>query len=222
MDERRFHPIPEPTLRRLPRYHQLLEEWLGEGAEWVSCARFAEAVDVDPTQVRKDLACLGVPGRPRVGYPAGDLRVGIERFLGWNHTNEAFLAGAGHLGTALLNYARFADHGLEIVAAFETDPEKIGRDINGKQVLPLEKLAALARRMHVRIGVITVPAAAAQFVADQMVAGGIRAIWNFAPTALDVPEGIIVQDEDLFSSLAVLSRRLEAGTGIAAKEREAE
>jgi redox-sensing transcriptional repressor len=222
MNEEGFRPIPEPTLRRLPRYHQLLEQWLRDGVEWVSCARFAEAVGVDPTQVRKDLACLGVPGRRRVGYPASDLRKGIERFLGWNHSNEAFLAGAGHLGTALLNYTHFADHGLEIVAAFEADPQKVGQVVNGKQVLPLEKLAALARRMHVRIGVITVPASAAQFVADQMVAGGIQAIWNFAPTALDVPEGIIVQDEDLFSSLAVLSRRLEAGTGIAAKEREAE
>ena len=203
------NPIPEPTLRRLPRYHHLLSLWMEEGREWVSCTHLSEALGVDPTQVRKDLAYTGVAGRPRVGYLAADLREGIETFLGWKRTHEAFLAGAGNLGAALLNYQRFAEHGLDIVAAFDVDEEKIGQSINGKEVLPLEKLASLARRMHILVGVITAPASSAQFVADQMVAGGIRAIWNFAPTAIDVPEGVIVQDEDLFSSLAVLSRRLK-------------
>lgn len=202
-------PIPEPTLRRLPRYHHLLGEWIAQGREWVSCTHLGEALGVDPTQVRKDLAHTGVPGRPRVGYLAVELREGIEVFLGWKRTHEAFLAGAGNLGMALMNYPRFAEHGIEIVAAFDVDEDKVGSTLNGKQVLPLDKLASLARRMHILVGIITTPASAAQFVADQMVAGGIRAIWNFAPTPIEAPPGVIVQDEDLFSSLAVLSRRLK-------------
>lgn len=208
MDSEQLRSIPEPSLRRLPRYHRLMSVWLNEGKEWVSCSELGTALNVDPTQVRKDVAYTNVPGRRKVGYPMKELMEGIEEFLGWNNARQAFLAGAGHLGTALLNYQRFSDHGLEIVAAFDTDEAKVGKSLNGKEVLPLDKMSSLARRMHILVGVIAVPAEAAQQVADMMVAGGIQAIWNFAPTKLEVPTWVIVQDEDLFSSLAVLSRRL--------------
>ena len=122
--------------------------------------------------------------------------------------NEAFLAGAGNLGTALLGHERFSNFGLRIVAAFDTDPEKIGQWIHEKMVLPLGKLADLAERMSIHLGIITAPAEHAQSIAEEMVQGGIQAIWNFAPVRLKVPAHIIVHNEDLYSSLASLSWKL--------------
>lgn len=200
--------VPEPTLRRLPLYHRLLKDLQAKGSERVSCTDIGAELVFDPTQVRKDLEFTGVAGRPRIGYQIPELVEGIERFLGWNNTNEAFLVGAGNLGAALMGYKRFPEYGLNIIAAFDSDPLKIDCPIHGKEVLPLSKLPNLARRMHVLIGVITVPDAAAQEVADLMVAGGILAIWNFAPAQLRVPEHVIVHNEDLYCSLASLSQKL--------------
>jgi redox-sensing transcriptional repressor len=140
----------------------------------------------------------------------------LEEFLGWHHVHDACLAGAGSMGSALLGYRKFEQCGLNIVAAFDTDPEKIGKRIKGKQVLPLKKLASLASRMHVGMGIITVPAAEAQAVADLMVAGGIRAIWNFAPIRLRVPKHVIVHNEDLYCSLAGLSQKLSESLKVGA------
>lgn len=200
--------IPEPTLRRLPGYHHLLTILAGEGQEYVSCSVIGRALSLDPTQVRKDIAVTGIEGKPKVGYDLSELMGAIENFLGWNNPTQAFLAGVGHLGQALLGAQQFNKYGMDIVAAFDVDPKKIGKNIQGREVLPLEKLANLARRMHVVMGIIAVPAESAQYVADQMVAGGVQAIWNFAPVALNTVPNVIVQNEDLFASLAVLSNRL--------------
>lgn len=200
--------VPEPTLRRMPLYHRFLKDLSSRGALRVSCTEIGLELGLEPTQVRKDLEFTGVAGRPRVGYPLGAMVEGIERFLGWNNVNEAFLVGAGNLGAALMGYKRFAEYGLNIIAAFDNDPEKIGTSIHGKDVLPLSKMPNLARRMHVLIGIIAVPDAVAQEVADLMVAGGILAIWNFAPVQLRVPEHVIVHKENLYCSLASLSQKL--------------
>jgi len=200
--------VSEPTLKRLPLYHRLLQEWRVAGRATVSCPDIGQALDLDATQVRKDLEAVGIVGRPRIGYGLADVIDGLELFLGWKNLNDAFLAGAGSMGSALLGYRKFEDCGLKIVAAFDLDPSKVGTTIHGKHVLPLDKLADLARRMHVLIGIITVPAAEAQGVADLMVAGGIRAIWNFAPVRLRVPNAVIVHNEDLYCSLASLSQKL--------------
>ena len=125
----------------------------------VSCTDIGAELKLDPTQVRKDLEAAGIAGRPRIGYATAAVMEGIEGFLGWKKVNEAFLVGAGSMGSALLGYRKFEECGLKIVAAFDSDPAKIGQKIHGKHVLPLEKLADLARRMHVLIGIITVPAA---------------------------------------------------------------
>lgn len=200
--------VPEPTLRRLPVYHHLLRQCLDGGMETVSCSQIADELHYDPTQIRKDLAVTGIKGRPKVGYDLAELVDAVETFLGWNSTRKAFLAGAGHLGSALVGYGRFNRYGLEIVAAFDRDPARIGRKVHDREVLPITKLTNLARRMHVLIGIITVPAPAAQEVADLMVQGGIRAIWNFAPMRIEAPEGVIVQNEDLYATLGVLLQRL--------------
>jgi redox-sensing transcriptional repressor len=202
--------VPEPTLKRLPLYHRFLKEFQGYGKDNVSCTDIGSELKLDPTQVRKDLEAAGISGRPRIGYPVLNVIDGIEEFLGWKKVNEAFLVGAGNMGSALLGYRKFEECGLKIVAAFDADPGKAGRRINGKHVLPLSKLEDLANRMHVLIGIITVPGPEAQAVAERLVAGGIRAIWNFAPVRLRVPANIIVHNEDLYCSLASLSQKLAA------------
>ena len=201
-------PIPQPSLWRLPQYHRYLLEILSLGNQQVSCSMIGRDLDLVPVQVRKDLQYTGIVGKPKTGYAVAELILAIETFLGWNKVNEAFLAGAGNLGTALLGYERFSRFGLQIVVAFDTDPAKVGQWIRGKAVLPLEKLPDLARRMSVHLGIITAPAEVAQSVADAMVKGGILAIWNFAPVRLELPAETIVHNEDLYSSLASLSWKL--------------
>lgn len=202
--------LPEPTLRRLPLYLHVLRKLAAKGRPAVSSSHLGEELGLDPTQVRKDLEATGVVGRPRVGYEVAPLIQAIETALGWNNVRQAFLVGAGNLGQALLGYRRFGEAGLEIVAAFDTDAGKIGTEFHGKQVLPITKLPNLARRMHVMVGILTVPADAAQAAADTLVAAGVLAIWNFTPVRLRVPEGVIVQNEDLYSGLATLTQKLAA------------
>jgi redox-sensing transcriptional repressor len=174
-----------------------------------------------PVQVRKDLQYTGIIGRPKTGYSVSELIHSIETFLGWNNINEAFLVGAGNLGTALLGHERFSKFGLRIVAAFDTDPAKANLWIHNKAVLPLDQLADLAQRMSIHLGIITTPAEAAQSVADEMVKGGIQAIWNFAPVRLRMPEQIIVHNEDLYSTLATLSWKLARRFRVPMQEKEA-
>ncbi len=201
--------VPEGSVRRLPLYHRQLHDICASGMPYVSCSVLARALDLDPTQVRKDIEVTGIVGKPKVGYPAAGLMRWIENFLGWNNTKEAFLVGAGSLGSALLGYEKFRELGFDVVAAFDTNPYKVGTQIHGKEVLHLDKMVDLIQRMHIHIGVIATPAVAAQKVAGLMVEGGIRAIWNFAPVHLRVPDSIILQNEDLYHSLASLSFKLE-------------
>ncbi|MGA2449036.1 MAG: redox-sensing transcriptional repressor Rex [Polyangiaceae bacterium] len=199
--------VPEPTLRRLPRYLHLLRTLRGQ-REWISTTHIGDALGLEPVQVRKDIECTTIVGRPKTGYSVPALIDAIETLLGWNNPRQAFLVGAGNLGRALLGYPRFEESGLDIVAAFDSDPKKVGKEIHGKKVLPFDKFENLAQRMHVIVGIITVPAEQAQTVAEHMLFGGIRAIWNFAPVALTIPKDIIVQNEDLYTGLASLSHRL--------------
>src|SRR3569833_3174249 len=200
--------IPRPSLNRLPQYHHYLSELKNKGISQVSCSLIGNDLNLVPVQVRKDLQFTGIVGKPKTGYSVPELIQAIEAFLGWNNVNEAFLVGAGNLGTALLGHERFSNFGLSIVAAFDADPEKDGQWIHGKAVLPLEKLADLAQRMSIHLGIITAPAEYAQNIADEMIKGGIQAIWNFAPVRLKTPAHIIVHNEDLYSSLASLSWKL--------------
>ncbi len=200
--------IPQPSLSRLPQYHHYLVELEAKGITRVSCSVIGRDLNCVPVQVRKDLQYTGIIGKPKTGYSVSELILSIETFLGWNNINEAFLVGAGNLGTALLGHERFSKFGLRIVAAFDTDPAKIGQWIHEKAVLPLDKLADIAPRMSIHLGIITTPGEVAQAVADEMVKGGIQAIWNFAPVRLKVLPHIIVHNEDLYSTLASLSWKM--------------
>lgn len=202
--------IPEASLRRLPLYHRLLKQFAAQGLTAISCPQIALQLNLDPTQVRKDLEAAQIAGRPKVGYQILELLASLEHFLGWDNLNQAFLAGVGNLGMALLGYSKFEQCGLSIVAAFDSDPAKAGSTTRNIVIHPIERLPELATEMRVNIGVITTPPEAAQGVADLMVQGGIRAIWNFAPTRLVVPEQVILRNEDLYCSLASLSQKLAA------------
>lgn len=197
-----------PTLKRLPLYLRLLRQMKEQGEEYASGSVVARELDLDPIVVRKDLAITGAVGRPRLGFPLDEIISAIEDFLGWSNTSDAFLVGVGNLGRALLGYKGFEQYGMKIVAAFDSNPEIVGTKVHGKPIMDVSKMPALAKRMHVQIGVLTVTASVAQGVANMMIEGGIRAIWNFTPTTLDVPDNVILQREELASSLAVLSHRL--------------
>jgi redox-sensing transcriptional repressor len=197
-----------PTLKRLPLYLRLLRQMKENGEQYASGAVVAKELGLDPIVVRKDLAITGAVGRPRLGFQMDEIITAIEDFLGWSNTSDAFLAGVGNLGAALLGYQGFEQHGMRIVAAFDANPAIIGTKIHGKTILDIKKLPSLAKRMHVQIGIITATASVAQGIADTMIAGGIRGIWNFTPAKLTVPPHVTLQREDLASSLAVLSHRL--------------
>lgn len=201
--------ISDRGLRRLPVVLSHLKELRNEGVTTVTCTPIGERLGCDPTQIRKDLAACGAVGRPRTGYEVQPLIQLIEQFLGWANVSEAFLAGAGNLGSALLGFDKFrTQQGLNIVAAFDADPEKVGTTIHGVPVLALDKLSGLARRMHVRIGILAVPESVAQGVADSMIAGGMRALWNFTPRALEAPDNVVLENADLSVSLGVLTAKL--------------
>lgn len=201
--------ISDRGLRRLPVILGYLRDLRRAGEKTVSCTPLAEHIGCDATQIRKDLAACGAVGKPRTGYDVEELLRLIEDFLGWNNTTEAFLAGAGNLGSALLGFEKFRQQqGLDIVAAFDTDPDKIGSEIYGREVLPLHKLPDLARRMRILIGIVAVPGTSAQQVADAMIAGGIRAIWNFSPKNVQVPVHTVIEHANLSVSLGVLTAKL--------------
>jgi AT-rich DNA-binding protein len=197
--------FPHPSIRRLPSYLRLLRQLRIEGAEKVSCTQIARELDLDSTQVRKDLALTGITGRPRIGYELSPLIAAIESFLGWSTVTDAFLVGSGSLGRALIGYENFTHFGLNIAAAFDVDDSKIGTSMFGRTVYHLNKMPELAQQKNVTMGILTVPAAAAQTAADVMVKSGIMGIWNFAPIKLDLPDRIAVENVELVSSLAVLS-----------------
>lgn len=202
-------PISVPTLSRLPGYYYYLKAIAAQGREYVSCSHIAKHLDKKPIQVRKDLESIGAKGKPKVGYDVRVLIKIISRTLGYDNVREAFLVGAGNLGKALLGYSAFEDYGLNIVAAFDTNPDLVGIKISEKPVFPLERFAELAKRMNIKMGIITVPLDTTQDIANIMVQAGIKAIWNFAPVHIKVPEDIIVQNVNMASSLAVLSNRLQ-------------
>ena len=207
MEDRSNIKVSMPTVRRLPRYLQVLKSCDYRSCECISSTHIAAELGYEAIQVRKDIEVLGIKGQPRIGYKVTELVSAIESFLSWDNDNEAFIVGVGHLGRALIGYKGFEDHGLKIIAGFDQNPELIGSTVNGIQVFGMEKLVELTDRLKIHIGILAVPDSCAQQIAEEMISGGIIGIWNFTPVRLNVPEGIIVERVDLASSLAVLSRK---------------
>ena len=201
--------ISKSVLKRLPIYLGYLKSLPKDTATYISATALANALGMGEVQVRKDLAQVSDVGRPKIGYLRESLIDDINQFLGYDNTTDAVLVGAGKLGQALLGYSGFDDYGLNILAAFDVNIKK-PQVVDGKPLLPMEDLKDFCRDNKILMGIITVPAASAQQVCDKVIDSGIKAIWNFAPVHLDVPEHILVQNENMATSLAVLSMHLQA------------
>ena len=201
--------ISKFVLQRQPGYLSYLKSLPEDAPPHISATTLANALGMGQVQVRKDLALVSDGGRPKIGYLRKDLIVDIEQFLGYDNTTDAVLIGAGRLGQALMGYRGFEEYGLNILAAFDARPA-MDRTADGTPIYPVSELERFCRDHKVLMGIITVPAEHAQSVADQLIAGGIKAIWNFAPTHLEVPDNILVQYENMATSLAVLSVHLQA------------
>jgi len=201
--------ISKAVLKRLPSYLSYLKSIPEGSSPNISATSLANALGMGEVQVRKDLAMVSDGGRPKIGYLRESLIDDIEQFLGYDNTTDAVLIGAGKLGQALLGYSGFDAYGLNILAAFDAKPFADKTD-EGKPVYPIEQLESFCKAHKVLMGVITVPAVNAQEVCDLLIHCGIKAIWNFAPTHLDVPANILVQNENMATSFAVLSMHLRA------------
>jgi redox-sensing transcriptional repressor len=196
-------------LQRYPIYLKFFKQLAEQGVESISSPKIAKELGYSEEQIRKDLQAVSdEPGRPKKGRDLHKLIETLESFLGYRDSTTAVLIGAGHLGGALLNYPNFNEMGLSIIAAFDVDPVKIGTKIGGKEIFALEKLPNLLPRLNAHIVIVCVPASSAQEVVDTAVNSGALAIWNFAPTHINVPSTVVVENVNLASSLAVLSNRL--------------
>ncbi|MDY0151517.1 MAG: redox-sensing transcriptional repressor Rex [Candidatus Cloacimonas sp.] len=200
--------IPTSTLKRLPQYLEVLRQLKRAGLKEVSATKISVFADIHQTLVRKDISFTNVFSSPKSGFKVNELYSAIEKLLNWNDLSASILVGVGHLGSALLGYQEFAQKGLSIVAGFDNNPELINTVVHGTPVYSTLDITAMAIKDNIRIGIITVPPESAQLIADIMVHSGIKAIWNFTPQKIIVPADIIVEYVDMFSSLAVLSRRL--------------
>ena len=201
--------ISKSVLKRLPGYLAYLKSIPDAGSPYISATALANALGMGEVQVRKDLAMVSDGGRPKVGYIREHLIEDISQFLGYDNTTDAILVGAGKLGQALLGYSGFEEYGLNICAAFDAKPS-MDKTEEGKPIYPMERLESFCHTNKILMGIITVPAPHAQSVCDQLIHCGIKAIWNFAATHMDVPEGILVQNQNMATSLAVLSVHLQA------------
>jgi redox-sensing transcriptional repressor len=201
--------IPVPTIERLPRYLRSFAQFYQQNQMVVSSKKLAALSDINPAQVRKDLAYFGQFGQRGVGYDVKTLDEKMREILGLNKSWKLALVGAGHLGTALLQYGGFAKAGFKVDAAFDLDPSKVGWELEGVRIWPTSAISQVVREREIEIGVIAVPANQAQRVADQLVSSGVRAILNFAPCALSVPDTVLVRGVDLSSELEHLTYFLE-------------
>lgn len=202
--------LTKNQLRRLPSYLHLLKNLSGSGMKDISCQTIASCLDLNKEQVRKDIALISsIDGIPNKGRDINVLIKDIETILGYDDTHNAFIVGAGSLGKAFLHYNGFENYGLKIVCAFESNPSLIGTTCNDKPIYDVNDITKeTLEKFNALIGIIAVPAEFAQDIADKMVAAGVEAIWNFAPTKLILPKDIIVSNMDLATSLAVLSHQL--------------
>ena len=213
--------VMKSTLSRLPLYYGYIDRLQAVGVETVSSAMLAQHLNLNPVLVRKDLAQVSsVAGHPRTGFEVNQLLDDIGNYMGYNKMDEAILVGVGSMGRILLTNSKFEKFGLNIVVGFDKDPYLCGIQLEGKHILPMEKMESLVQRMGIRIGIITVPDDQAQEVCDQMVRCGIKAIWNFAFVPLKVPEDVLVKNENLPSSLAVLAHKLAMKSAVPGKINE--
>lgn len=200
--------FPDTVINRLTLYHCILVEHIKNGLETITSSQIAALLKIDDSQVRKDISLLKNTGKSRVGYVVLELKNSIEKTLGFERPKNAFIVGAGNLGMALANYNNFADYGLNVVALFDNDKNKIGKKIKDKKICDIIELPSLAEKLNIEMAILTVPMNAAQKTADFLVGSKIKYIWNFSPTVLVVPEGVEVWNENLMGNFLQFSYKI--------------
>lgn len=200
--------LPEPSLRRLPWYLAYIKLLQTKGEEYVSSTQIAKEIGVDSSKIAKDLSFINISGKTRVGYEINSLVAVLEEFLGFTSMHKAFIFGVGSLGAALMQDSGLSKYGLEVVAGFDVKPELAGTFINHIPVYPLSQFAQKQKELGVQIGILTVPIDKAQSATEEMIAGGIKAIWNFTPYRIRVPKHIVIQNTSIYAHLAVMFNRL--------------
>lgn len=202
--------VPEPTLRRLPWYLAHVKLMQAEGLKSISSTAIAKCIGIDPALVAKDLSYVDISGKTRVGYGVDQMVSVLESFLGFTQTHKAYVFGVGNLGAALLADKGLSQYGMEIVAGFDVDPSICGTIISDTPIYHLDELDRVMKETPGSIGVLTVPISRAQEVTDIVVSKGIRAVWNFTPFRIKVPEDIVVQNTSMYAHLAVMFNRLKS------------
>lgn len=209
MTNKNFRPIPEPTLRRLPWYLSYVKLQYAEGQRYISSTAIAHGVGVEQSVVAKDLSCVNIQGRTRVGYQTQMLIEVLEEFLGFTEKHKAVLIGVGSLGSALLADRGLQQFGLEIVAGFDIDPEKVCTYIGDIPIYHIDELKAIKECNGVRIAILTVPIRQAQETTDMLAELGFCAVWNFTPVRIKVPQGMVVQNTSMYAHLALIFTRIK-------------
>lgn len=204
--------LPEPTLRRLPWYLAYVSTLKSTATEHVSTTQIAHALVVDPSQIAKDLSFLGIKGKTRIGYSVEALEKALRDYLGFDRSHNAIIMGTGSLGAALIADNGLQRYGLNIVAGIDTNPDLADTVISGVPVYPPSALKTLVKELNILIGIIAVPVESAQMVADKLADAGIRALWNFTPSRIRVPEGVVTANTSIYSHLAVMYNRLAHAT----------
>lgn len=208
VNDKNMDNIPEPALRRLPWYLSNVKLMKSRGEHYVSSTRLSRETGIDASKIAKDLSYVNISGRTRVGYNVDEMISVLEEFLWPRKVHKAFLFGVGNLGAALLQDSGLRHFGLEVVGAFDVNKNIIGKEINGIPVYDIAELSEKMQDSGVEIGILTVPIEVAQSVTDNMVANGIKGVWNFTPFRIRVPENIVVQNTSLYAHLAVMFNRL--------------
>lgn len=192
--------ISDKVINRLTLYHCILTDYINKDIEFISSKQIAELLHIDDSQVRKDINLLNNSGKSRIGYIVKELKISIEKTLGFKKTKKALIIGAGNLGTAIANYGNFTDYGLKILALFDNSPQKIGKIINGMEIQNIYELPTVTLKEDIEIAILTVPGQFAQSTADFLVNAHIKYIWNFTPTVLSVPDNVQVWNENLMGN----------------------
>ncbi len=201
--------MPEPSLRRLPWYLSHVKLLYAEGQVQVSSTNIAKGVGLDPALVAKDLSYVSLNGRTRVGYQIQEVIEVLEQVLGFTSSHKAFLVGVGSLGASLLADKGLRHFGLDIVAGFDINPDIVGTNIGEVPVYHVDEIKERMEQEEVDIAILTVPIKQAQRTSDMLAKVGIRAIWNFTPVRIQVPEEIVVQNTSMYAHLALMFTRLQ-------------
>lgn len=201
--------IPEPALRRLPWYLAYVTVLKERDIEYVSSTAISRELNVDASQIAKDLSFLNIKGKTRIGYEVKTLCHELQEFLGFKRRHNAVVLGVGSLGGALIHDSGLANYGLNIVAGFDINPAVVGKTVCGVPILDVSALDSTVAKLNIEIGIITLPVDHAQQGADNLIKSGVKALWNFTPSRLLVPSGIVITNTSLYAHLAVMYNRLD-------------